>query len=43
MRCHDGSHNAKDGKSISQDCTVCHNLVATDEANPKQLTALGIP
>jgi len=35
FRCHDGSHNTKDGsKSIDNDCTVCHNLLAVDEANP---------
>jgi hypothetical protein len=42
FRCHDASHNAKDGKSITNDCSTCHNLVATDEANPKQLADLGI-
>lgn len=41
FRCHDGSHNAKDGKSITNDCTTCHNLVAVDEAKPKQLSDLG--
>jgi hypothetical protein len=42
FRCHDGSHNAKNGKSITNDCSACHNLVAVDEANPKQLADLGI-
>jgi nitrate/TMAO reductase-like tetraheme cytochrome c subunit len=42
FRCHDGNHNSKDGKSITNDCTMCHNLVAIDEANPKQLTAIGM-
>jgi nitrate/TMAO reductase-like tetraheme cytochrome c subunit len=42
FRCHDGDHNSKDGKSITQDCTLCHNIVAQDEANPKALTELGI-
>ena len=42
FRCHDGGHNAKDGKSISQDCNACHNLLAMDEAQPKILTDLGI-
>lgn len=42
FRCHDGSHNAKSGKSINNDCAVCHNLVAVDEANPKSLADLGI-
>ena len=42
FRCHDGGHNAKDGKSISQDCNACHNLLAMDEAQPKILNDLGI-
>jgi hypothetical protein len=42
FRCHDGSHNSKDGKTITNDCAVCHNLAATDEANPKPLAELGI-
>jgi len=42
FRCHDGSHQTKDGKTISNDCTTCHNLLAVDEANPKQLADLGL-
>jgi len=42
FRCHDGSHNTKDQKSIPNDCSTCHNLIATDEANPKQLADLGL-
>jgi formate-dependent nitrite reductase cytochrome c552 subunit len=42
FRCHDGNHNAKAGKTINNDCSVCHNLIATDEPNPKQLTDLGM-
>jgi len=42
FRCHDGSHSTKDGKSIDNDCSTCHNLLATDEANPKQLADLGL-
>jgi hypothetical protein len=42
FRCHDGDHNSKDGKSITQDCAACHNLLAVDEAKPKLLTDLGI-
>jgi nitrate/TMAO reductase-like tetraheme cytochrome c subunit len=42
FRCHDGSHAAKDGTSITQDCAVCHNLLAVDEAKPKVLSDLGI-
>jgi hypothetical protein len=42
FRCHDGGHNAKDGKSITQDCNACHNLLAMEEPQPKILTDLGI-
>jgi hypothetical protein len=43
FRCHDGDHASKDGtKSITQDCSVCHNLLAVDEAKPKVLSDLGI-
>ncbi|MGP8250430.1 MAG: NapC/NirT family cytochrome c [Terracidiphilus sp.] len=42
FRCHDGSHAAKDGSSIPQDCSVCHNLLAVEEAKPKVLQDLGI-
>jgi hypothetical protein len=42
FRCHDGSHSSKSGDAITQDCNACHNLLATDEANPKVLTDLGI-
>jgi len=42
MRCHDGDHNAKDGKSITQDCAACHNILAQDEPKPKVLSDLGI-
>jgi nitrate/TMAO reductase-like tetraheme cytochrome c subunit len=42
FRCHDGDHAAKDGKSITQDCAACHNLLAVDEPKPKVLSDLGI-
>jgi len=42
FRCHDAAHNSKDGKSISQDCGACHNLLAMDESNPKVLSDLGV-
>ena len=42
FRCHDGSHAAADGNTITQDCNACHNLLGMDEANPKVLTDLGI-
>lgn len=40
FRCHDGSHSTKDGKSLSNDCSLCHNLLATDETNPAVLNDL---
>jgi len=27
FRCHDGSHTAKDGTTISADCELCHKMV----------------
>jgi nitrate/TMAO reductase-like tetraheme cytochrome c subunit len=42
FRCHDGDHVAKEGKTLTQDCSVCHNLLAVDEAKPKVLSDLGI-
>ena len=43
FRCHDGDHSSKDGsKTVTQDCTACHNLLAVDEAKPKVLSDLGI-
>ena len=41
-RCHDSNHTAKSGAAITQDCSACHNLLATDEADPKVLKDLGI-
>jgi hypothetical protein len=42
FRCHDDQHAARDGKTITQDCSACHNLLATDEKNPKILSDLGV-
>jgi nitrate/TMAO reductase-like tetraheme cytochrome c subunit len=42
FRCHDGNHNSKAGKSITNDCSVCHNLLSVDEPNPKLLAEIGI-
>jgi nitrate/TMAO reductase-like tetraheme cytochrome c subunit len=41
FRCHDGAHASRSGASITNDCSVCHNLVAVDEANPKVLAEIG--
>ncbi len=42
FRCHDGDHASKDGQTIPQDCSVCHNLLVVDESHPKVLADLGI-
>lgn len=42
FRCHDGMHTAKNGKTIPNDCTTCHNIIAVDATNPKILDELGI-
>ncbi len=41
-RCHDDAHAASDGKTISQDCSSCHEMLAWEENNPEILTSLGI-
>jgi nitrate/TMAO reductase-like tetraheme cytochrome c subunit len=40
FRCHDGSHTTKNGKTLSNDCSLCHNILATDETNPSVLNDL---
>ncbi|MGA8161863.1 MAG: NapC/NirT family cytochrome c [Acidobacteriaceae bacterium] len=40
FRCHDGSHVSKDGKTLSNDCSLCHNILATDETHPAVLNDL---
>jgi hypothetical protein len=42
FRCHDGSHTSTDGQTITNDCSACHQIVASGENNPKVLTDLGI-
>jgi hypothetical protein len=42
FRCHDDNHKAPDGRSITQDCTACHNILAMDESDPKVLADLGL-
>jgi hypothetical protein len=39
-RCHDDNHMSADGRKIPQDCSTCHDLLATEEANPKVLPDL---
>jgi hypothetical protein len=40
FRCHDEAHLTADKKTISQDCSLCHQLVAVDEASPDVLKTL---
>jgi NapC/NirT cytochrome c family, N-terminal region len=42
FRCHDGSHTSKAGATITNDCSICHNLVVSNELHPKLLTDLGM-
>jgi hypothetical protein len=42
FRCHDEAHTAAGGKTITQDCGACHELVATSEASPAVLKTLGV-
>ena len=40
FRCHDGNHASSDGRTISNDCATCHDLLAMDEKDPKVLNEL---
>ena len=42
FRCHDGNHTSADGQTITNDCSACHQFLATGEENPKILTDLGM-
>ena len=42
FRCHDGGHSTADKKTITQDCSTCHQMLATEEANPAILKNLGL-
>ncbi len=40
FRCHDGDHATKSGATISNDCDLCHKLLAQDEKDPEVLKKL---
>ena len=42
FRCHDGNHSSVDGRTISNDCSTCHDLLAVSEKDPKILTDIGL-
>ena len=39
-RCHDDAHKSASGRTISQDCSTCHSLLAEREADPQILKTL---
>jgi hypothetical protein len=42
FRCHDGSHAAADKKTITQECSACHQALAVEETSPEILKTLGV-
>ena len=40
FRCHDESHTAESGESISMDCNICHVILAEDEQDPAILKTI---
>jgi hypothetical protein len=42
FRCHDEAHTSSDQKTITQDCSTCHELVGVSEASPDVLSTLGL-
>jgi nitrate/TMAO reductase-like tetraheme cytochrome c subunit len=42
FRCHDDNHKSADGRTITQDCTACHAILAMEEKDPKVLADLGL-
>ena len=42
FRCHDDSHADSEKKTITQDCSACHELLATEETAPAILKTIGL-
>jgi hypothetical protein len=42
FRCHDGNHTSADGQAIANDCSACHQILASGEEHPKIMTDLGL-
>jgi hypothetical protein len=40
FRCHDDAHKTAEGRSIPQDCSLCHGLLAVQEKDPAILRSL---
>jgi NapC/NirT cytochrome c family protein len=41
FRCHDEAHATEDGRTLSQDCDLCHRVLADGEVDPPVLKELG--
>ena len=42
FRCHDDSHTTAYKKTITQDCSACHQALAVEETSPEILKRLGV-
>ncbi len=42
FRCHDGNHASADGRTITNDCSACHAILAMEDPNPKVLNDLAM-
>ena len=42
FRCHDENHATPQKKTITQDCSLCHNPLAVEETSPAVLKTLGL-
>jgi formate-dependent nitrite reductase cytochrome c552 subunit len=40
FRCHNDEHSTADGKTLSQDCSLCHTILADREKSPEILKQL---
>ena len=35
FRCHDGGHTSADGQTITNDCSACHQIIASGKTSPR--------
>ena len=43
FRCHDGSHQTPEGKAISNDCSLCHDIVVQGPTDDLEADPQGLP
>ncbi len=43
FRCHDDKHVTKEGKAISRDCTICHNIIEQGSLDALEKNTDGLP